>query len=588
MAVSIQPVPRGQYGEPVRRFLDILRTRITDLSVSGGLDHTLLANIGTNTHAVIDAHIADGTKHFTMLDEDDMISDSATQAATQQSIKAYVDANAISDHTLLSNIGTNTHAAIDTHIADTTIHYTMLDEDNMASDSATQAATQQSIKAYVTSSVSAVAHWSRSGTTLTPTTSTDQVEWDEFRYQTAQTGATGCMFVGETGNTANTGANNFYMGESSGAANTTGDSNFGLGRLSLTTNTTGSDNVATGANSLFSNVSGSQNCAYGTFSLRFNTASFNSAFGQNSMENNSSGAGNAAFGQDTLNGNTTGDRNTGFGRQSLYNNQDGDDNTAAGVNALVANVSGNENCAFGMDSLSSNTASLNCAFGVDSLKVNTSGTVNNAFGYQALLANTTSNHNNAFGRLALRANTTGTFNSAFGNSSLFDIVTGSNNSAFGYQSGANALGSNNLFLGFKAGFSETGSNRLYIETSNSTTPLIYGEFDNDVITINGSHEVTKAIRTSAVETITASSDTLDDTNYFARCDCSSNNITINLPTAAGNTGLTYIIKKIDATGNTVVIDGSGSETIDGSTTVTITSQYTSQTIISNGTNWDIV
>jgi len=36
-------------------------------------------------------HTGDGTIHFTMLDEDDLTSDSDTQAATQQSIKAYVD-----------------------------------------------------------------------------------------------------------------------------------------------------------------------------------------------------------------------------------------------------------------------------------------------------------------------------------------------------------------------------------------------------------------------------------------------------------------------------------------------------------------
>jgi hypothetical protein len=38
----------------------------------------------------------------------------------------------------------------------------------------------------------------------------------------------------------------------------------------------------------------------------------------------------------------------------------------------------------------------------------------------------------------------------------------------------------------------------------------------------------------AIETITAASDTLDDTNYIVLCDCTSNSITINLPTAVGN------------------------------------------------------
>ena len=37
------------------------------------------------------AHRSDGTKHFLLLDEDNMASDSATAAPSQQSVKAYVD-----------------------------------------------------------------------------------------------------------------------------------------------------------------------------------------------------------------------------------------------------------------------------------------------------------------------------------------------------------------------------------------------------------------------------------------------------------------------------------------------------------------
>lgn len=59
-----------------------------------------------------------GTTMTAVLDEDDMASDSATSLATQQSIKAYVDGK-------------------------------IIDEDDMASDSATKVPTQQSVKAYV-------------------------------------------------------------------------------------------------------------------------------------------------------------------------------------------------------------------------------------------------------------------------------------------------------------------------------------------------------------------------------------------------------------------------------------------------------
>ena len=42
--------------------------------------------------------------------------------------------------------------------------------------------------------------------------------------------------------------------------------------------------------------------------------------------------------------------------------------------------------------------------------------------------------------------------------------------------------------------------------------------------------------------------------------------TMTLPTAAGITGQTYTIKKIDSTANTVTIACTGGQTIDGATT----------------------
>ena len=47
-----------------------------------------------------------------------------------------------------------------------------------------------------------------------------------------------------------------------------------------------------------------------------------------------------------------------------------------------------------------------------------------------------------------------------------------------------------MFIGYNAGYDETGSNKLYIENSDSSNPLIYGEFDNDFVKINGGFQVT--------------------------------------------------------------------------------------------------
>lgn len=71
-------------------------------------------------------------------------------------------------------------------------------------------------------------------------------------------------------------------------------------------------------------------------------------------------------------------------------------------------------------------------------------------------------------------------------------------------------------------------------------------------------------------------------------DASAAAVTISLPTASGNAGLTYVIKKIDSSGNNVTIDPNGTETIDGATTVTLSSQYSYRMIVSDGTNWVVV
>jgi hypothetical protein len=61
------------------------------------IDHTNISNIGTNSHSAIDTHIASTNIHF-----------------TEASI----------DHTAITNIGSNSHSDIDTHISSANIHYT--------------------------------------------------------------------------------------------------------------------------------------------------------------------------------------------------------------------------------------------------------------------------------------------------------------------------------------------------------------------------------------------------------------------------------------------------------------------------------
>jgi hypothetical protein len=97
-------------------------------------DHNALSNIGSNTHIQIDTHIADSTIHFTkesiaITHLSDVINTFSGltdgQVLTYDSVNGWQNetpAPGVTDHNLLSNIGTNTHAQIDGHLALTAEH----------------------------------------------------------------------------------------------------------------------------------------------------------------------------------------------------------------------------------------------------------------------------------------------------------------------------------------------------------------------------------------------------------------------------------------------------------------------------------
>ena len=77
--------------------------------------------------------------------------------------------------------------------------------------------------------------------------------------------------------------------------------------------------------------------------------------------------------------------------------------------------------------------------------------------------------------------------------------TGINNTFLGSNSGLNNIsGEGNIFIGNNSGANETGSNKLYISNSDTATPLIYGEFDNQKLQINGELRVTGGILANKV------------------------------------------------------------------------------------------
>jgi len=71
------------------------------------------------------------------------------------------------------------------------------------------------------------------------------------------------------------------------------------------------------------------------------------------------------------------------------------------------------------------------------------------------------------------------------------------------------------------------------------------------------------------------------------CNATTAGFTITLPTATGRPGQMFYFKKTDATANVVTITRSGTETIDGAVSQTLTTQYAALTLVSDGANWFI-
>ena len=77
-------------------------------------------------------------------------------------------------------------------------------------------------------------------------------------------------------------------------------------------------------------------------------------------------------------------------------------------------------------------------------------------------------------------------------------------------------------------------------------------------------------------------------DYVILCNTAPGSFSVTLPTAVGRTGQMYHIKKINSSINNVTIATTSSQTIDGDTSVVITTQYESYMVISDGANWSIL
>lgn len=230
------------------------------------------------------------------------------------------------------------------------------------------------------------------------------------------------------------------------------------------------------------------------FSGYLNDVGKNTSFGVNTTQ---TGVQNTAIGYGTLNANTTGNNNTAVGADALASNTTATNNVAIGTEALLNNTTGIQNVALGFRSLHGNvSAQDNVALGTGSQYNNISGGSNIAIGSQSLYGPTNQNNNIAIGRQTLASLVNGSQNVVMGNFAGFTSLNSSNNVMIGHNSGRLSSGSNNVFLGYLSGYSSTESNRLYIDNSGSIDPLVYGEFDNRVLKVNGELKINNIATTN--------------------------------------------------------------------------------------------
>lgn len=253
----------------------------------------------------------------------------------------------------------------------------------------------------------------------------------------------------------------------------------------------------------------------------------------------------------------------------------GVDNISIGNGAGKAITIGNDNISIGNQANNRNSnQSNNVAIGSFALQsAKTSSTV--AIGYSALknMAN----------------NTSATV--AVGYQAGFGDTTGSNNTFIGYGAGATSNTYSSVFIGYYAGnFANVGNSKLLIANTNSTFPLIYGEFNNNILATPGKLGVGTQSPTSTLtvsgslsggyKSITAAR-TLDITDYIV--NCTANSFTVTLPSAIGITGRQYIIKNTGSA-TTITIATTSSQTVDGSAPGTVTT-LAPYRVVSDGANW---
>lgn len=278
---------------------------------------------------------------------------------------------------------------------------------------------------------------------------------------------------------------------------------------------------------------------------------------------------NTAAGYQSLNSTLSGSIvETAFGYQTLKADLTGSNNVAIGATCMVLSQNGYNNTAVGSEAMSSSISAIECV----------------AMGYQALKSNL-GNYNIGIGSGAGYSITSGQHNIFLGrHTPTLGITSGSYNTIIGNQ--LNALGniSNNIIIS-----DGQGNIRFKDDGTNTILPRLAGSGSRMVITGSNGELSTQIIPTGTTLSVLTKTGnyTITSSDDVILADATSNNITITLPTAVGIVK-SFSVKRKDGTGNTLTLNTTSSQTIDGTTSISISTQYQSITVVSDNSNWYII
>jgi hypothetical protein len=421
----------------------------------------------------------------------------------------------------------------------------------------------------------------------------------------------------------------------------TGSSNIGVGDNALYS-TSGNQNLAIGINAMQVN-NGTGNIAIGFSAFQHGTVNcngntgvgyavggsgtisgyYNSLYGYSSGGNLSSGGWNTLMGYQT--NVTTGSYNTALGSQAgaqittssgetyigsgsgLFNTSTG--NVAVGYQSLSQASQSPGNTAIGYQSLFNNGTT-----GVLSIAVTNGGTgyttatvaiAQGSNGYDlaqatptisggAITAITVTYSGSGYLNTDNPAVTiTGNGTGATATATL--TPTGGSNTAIGYKSGyigingtsgvGNPSGIGNIYIGYNVQGLPGDSYKFYLDNANNgTSSFLYGDLGIGTrkLTINATLKTNGEQKAVVIKN---SNYTLTSTDQFVNGDATAGNIAFYLPTAIGRSGQQYTVKKIDASTNTIQLNATSGQTLDGYGGFVLSNQNDGYTVYSDGSNW---